>query len=504
MAQTTILDNATVWGVEAGKLNSMFTDLYGVAAEVEAVRGMVAKNSTEIASFANKYFTDDFYIPAKRIDSYASTMEDLTAAEIYAKWDALIAEFPGIMTKTLLGKDATDTLDIFKIQITPSNPTYKLIVVANQHGNDSGGDPTDAAVGLYEFIKDVYYNYHNNKTLKWIHDNIEFVINPVANPWGVNNKDRLNGRTVDLNRNYAYCFDNGGSGIGGVPFSEPETKYIRWLLISNLDADGFIDIHAYGISQITYKYPARTTDLTGYGYNTALKVAEYLADKYDTTADVDGSMLTPVAKNYAKAIAGIEAVTIEFPVYTANVLTHGSDMMTRIVEWYGNVLYAWVKGLTKTTRIHNLAVYNPETWQEWTLAANSAIVDSKLVISGTASSAVTLLDIMFKNSTKYGLLFKSEGNTITDANGLRINSNLTGTTITDAVPAGFNGISKVVLTTQASISSYPNQLRLSLAATAASGSITLSDIRVFELPTGSQIESDFDTLTADELDVLYP
>jgi len=467
----------------------------------ETVKG----NSAQIASFANKYFTDDFYIPAKRIDSYASTMEDLTAAEIYAKWDALIAEFPDIMTKTLLGVDASGTLNMYEINISPPNALYKLIVIANQHGNDEGGDPTEPAVALYEFIKDVYYNYSKDKICKWIYNNVKFVILPVANPWGVDNKDRLNSGTVDLNRNYAYCYDNDGSGLGG-PFSEEETQYIRWLLISNLDADGFIDIHAYGASKTTYKYPALTTDTTGHGYNTVLKVAEYLAEKYGTTADVDATTLMPAAKNYAKEIAGIESATLEFPVYTANVLTHGSDMMTRIVEWYGNVLYAWCKGLVQTAKVYNLAVYNPDTWEEWKFESSSVteIVNSKLVFNGQSTSKTAELNVQFKESTKYGFLIKSESNTISEWNGLRIGSNLTGTTLYRIVLPEFNGISKYVLTTQAEISSFPNTLRLSLAVTAASGSLTVSQLRIFELPTGSQIDADFTNLTAVQLDAKYP
>jgi hypothetical protein len=78
---------------------------------------------------------------------------------------------------------------------------------------------------------------------------------------------------------------------------------------------------------------------------TTIKVANYLANKYGTTVDIDYTDLT-AAKNYAKDTVGIEAAALEFPVYTANVLTHGADMMTRAVEWYGGIMYSWVKSLS--------------------------------------------------------------------------------------------------------------------------------------------------------------
>ena len=42
------------------------------------------------------------------------------------------------------------------------------------------------------------------------------------------------------------------------------------------------------------------------------------------------------------------------------------------------------------------------------------------------------------------------------------------------------------------------------SASVTSGKVNFKDVRIFELPTGSQIESDFTNLTADQLNTLYP
>ena len=63
------------------------------------------------------------------------------------------------------------------------------------------------------------------------------------------------------------------------------------------------------------------------------------------------------------------------------------------------------------------------------------------------------------------------------------------------------GNNKMIFTTQESIAT--NACSISLGST-ANGSIKCKDFRIFKLPIGSIIESDFANLTVDQLAVKYP
>ena len=65
------------------------------------------------------------------------------------------------------------------------------------------------------------------------------------------------------------------------------------------------------------------------------------------------------------------------------------------------------------------------------------------------------------------------------------------------------GNKKVVINTNSTITI--NKLRFHTAWSNPAGSkLKLRDIRMFELPAGSQIEADFNTMTADQLAAAYP
>src|SRR5690606_9978384 len=61
------------------------------------------------------------------------------------------------------------------------------------------------------------------------------------------------------------------------------------------------------------------------------------------------------------------------------------------------------------------------------------------------------------------------------------------------------GNQKAILTTKDSFTT--NRIDLKLIG---QGYALIKDIRIFELPAGSEIENDFETMTADELAIKYP
>lgn len=149
--------------------------------------------------------------------------------------------------------------------------------------------------------------------------------------------------------------------------------------------------------------------------------------------------------------------------------------------------------------------YNSQDWAQWTktASAGSSIVANSSGITLNVYDAYTAITISTacKVSTKYGFLLNVPSNNLTyDLINDSSNAFTAGSIM---VPIGFTGMRKIVLTSLATIAT--NIITFKRNNNEASlKSITLKDIRLFELPTGSQIETDFTNLTADELNILYP
>ncbi|NLN03850.1 MAG: hypothetical protein GX166_03380, partial [Clostridiaceae bacterium] len=147
-----------------------------------------------------------------------------------------------------------------------------------------------------------------------------------------------------------------------------------------------------------------------------------------------------------------------------------------------------VEGLT----LKNELDYNTETWEEWSLRDGSEVVDGKLKIVRVSLSEQAYINASFKPNAKYGLLMYVHELTtpLLNATGA-----FSGTTTL----ASSTGNQKAILLTTSAIERNALSFK-----TNVQGTVTVSNVRIFELPPGSEIESDFETLSADELAMKYP
>lgn len=144
--------------------------------------------------------------------------------------------------------------------------------------------------------------------------------------------------------------------------------------------------------------------------------------------------------------------------------------------------------------------YNRDTWAEWSKTAG-VVGDStglEFTANGATPVSAELLNTKFKPSTKYGILYNVVSNTF--ASDFGTDGSVFGYVILPKTV----GNNKLVRTSIASISTNKMFLYNQLNTEPAGNKIKIKDIRLFELPTGSEIESDFNTLTADQLAVKYP
>ena len=154
---------------------------------------------------------------------------------------------------------------------------------------------------------------------------------------------------------------------------------------------------------------------------------------------------------------------------------------------------------------HSEIPYTPSTWAEWAYISTKggSIVGNSLTVANASAAYGATIGCTIKPSTKYGFLVHVQNNTRTatfflSAGGPR--SDMRAFSASDfAISAGTVGNVKTIITSASVIS----QNVIFMYAVSNSGSITVDSYRIFELPSGSQIETDFTNLTADQLAAKY-
>ena len=179
-------------------------------------------------------------------------LNTVTVADYYDALNTVINNSGGYIIKEVCGKDASGTYEIWKLTLRNSTEVKaprKVLIDANVHNGQ--GDPIDPAFTVLWLCKFLSEKYKTDSVARYIRNNYDFVIIPLANPWGLDNKSYGNSNGVNINRNYDYNFVpnmsfNYNTTSGPEAWSEPETRYIRDMVLANKDAYFWMDLHSYG------------------------------------------------------------------------------------------------------------------------------------------------------------------------------------------------------------------------------------------------------------------
>ena len=147
--------------------------------------------------------------------------------------------------------------------------------------------------------------------------------------------------------------------------------------------------------------------------------------------------------------------------------------------------------------------YTPATWAEWTASDPLYVTKSPDGIEWTSNATYNDVKqtVAMKPSTKYGVLFNVVSTTCTlplmFAGGENVCFGNKGVDIGIMTQGNKKWVGTTIATT-ANLFGFTIKM-----GEPAGNKIKLKDIRIFELPAGSQIEADFTNLTADELSAKY-
>jgi hypothetical protein len=218
---------------------------------------------------SNFELMEDFNGMFKALDrvytDYSSTWINLVYTDIYALYDALETTYPTYVSHTVEAIITPQDLGDCEIRKYTFKPVQtrggidtlpKVIIVAGLHGEEKMG-----ILSLYNMMADICNNWKNDDRLRFLRHNIEFIVYPCVNIWGVNNNTRKNHNGVDLNRNFPINWilgaDPSATTYGGASaLSETETECIHNTVDSLKDtAILFVDFH-------NYSTPLEATDCT--------------------------------------------------------------------------------------------------------------------------------------------------------------------------------------------------------------------------------------------------
>lgn len=188
--------------------------------------------------------------------------------EIISLYDSLLGEYDDInipadygdaagsgffpykykVNKELLGKDQSNTYDIYSYVFSPTEYKHTTIWHCVMHGVEE-----QTTLAMYQLLKNIV-DYDdvakNTPVLDYIRRNVRIVLIPVINPYGLNNRKYGNYNGVNSSRNFPYYwneYQSTGSewdNKGTSPFSEKESQILRDIYLKFRGVcDFIIDYH---------------------------------------------------------------------------------------------------------------------------------------------------------------------------------------------------------------------------------------------------------------------
>lgn len=261
-----------------------------------------------------------------------------------ALWDGLQSEFPGYISKELLGLDHTGVHNIYKYLFTPINYEKTIIITANVHGDENVGQKI-----LYRLLYHVCHDSNKYSHLSYLRNKVRMVVIPIVNPAGLVAGTRYNGNSVDINRNFTYGWNDyvdtlGTTNKGPSALSEAESRYIDAVLsqYANDGAVAHIDLHntpaaTPAANSLVVYAPVPRLSITSRNFVT--EIAEAMLPDGWTIEKNFAETIEPTGSNQAANIYKLHATTAEWRpggMY-GEAAYSGQDMRTGLM-FIGNII----------------------------------------------------------------------------------------------------------------------------------------------------------------------
>lgn len=245
----------------------------------------------------------DANIPVFELSAEKAAMTNATntPANIYAKYDALMAKHPRYIAKTDLGLCSDGVNHVYRYDFREHEPLHesnkvwsetktKAIIVTGIHFEWAG------IYAMYNALEEIA----DNPELRHFRRNTHLIVVPVANPYATiannyqsglatpNSYGVRNANGVEIHRNFEVDWvltEEGTTHYGGAaPLSEVETQYIDQIMKDNTDAALFLSCHNCGVDTFwgtSFIWSSTATKyMCNMGYRLVDKMTDAWMDKY--------------------------------------------------------------------------------------------------------------------------------------------------------------------------------------------------------------------------------
>lgn len=233
------------------------------------------------------------------------------------------------VTKTQLGVDQSGQYPIYEYDFCPQNYTYTVLLSSGMHTYE-----LSAHFGLAWFMK-TYMRQVDGENLsdgfEYLRKHVRIKVVPISNPWGWNQSPKKYGNVngVNINRNFDYETDDGGSAWeqfpvqtdewnqkGSAPFSEAEARILRDWALNNQEAYFWIDCHTgLGLGPwdnfIYYSSDDKYADKIVEGLSALEERIKTKYSKQNPTKEVRIDHSGSIRLRWGEKVAGIPGMTIE-------------------------------------------------------------------------------------------------------------------------------------------------------------------------------------------------
>lgn len=241
------------------------------------------------------------------------------------------------VTKRSIGRDQSDTYDIWCYEFTPQNPEKTILLTTSIHGNEYTG-----FYWIAQFLDILVNQWQKYPQFAYLRKNVRLVTVPIANPWGHANQKRYNVSDVDCSRNFDYnwgaVFDEYNQGTAA--WSEAESRAIRDLMAEIADeCVAALDFHttlSEGSTHHILYYPRFLNN----NVNSYLALIEEMKKPGETTALASTAL--PTLTNYGIFTHGFNSANPEF-MNGLSGSTRDSAEMTRAMRFFGNFVFQAAK-----------------------------------------------------------------------------------------------------------------------------------------------------------------
>ena len=263
-------------------------------------------------------------------------------------WEELRTAHSDVISRTILTNDTSDTYPIYEYVIEPEYPKKTVLIAAGMHGDEYEG--FWSLYKIFSFLFTTGYKYEKTRNL--LHDT-KFVIIPVLNPYGVENKSRENSAGVNAHQNYDVRWsDTSYSRTGLTPFQYNEPKAVKLSLENHNDIDLFIEFHTdpYEPAKGNYTEVIETSSLIAMAHNITLDERQNIKNEYNYNSPTTMNWVVWPTKQcnsirYLEEVWNIPALLIEVGI--GGEAQSGTEKQMNIAfDWYLNCIAEAIKSIS--------------------------------------------------------------------------------------------------------------------------------------------------------------